>query len=356
MIENEGERKSMRSNLLEKRRLQLELASYDAAKRNVATDMRKAQTDMRRRLQRYKNRLKDISRNRDDSRIISIEQFLERHRRKKKTNVLSSPRPHSSPLIRRMSKLIPPETLATDCPDDPSNPELFGGRRKSKVDLRPATACAAASRPKSTDAFPKGGGRGKCGKMGGTVGGAGSAICRHPEAQVRYFVEDELQDRASFYKYILDLRKDFQRQVTQTLKHRVAEFCGKPSDEGFGLTDTIKDTTETWRPMGMDIADLKQQVKLFVPRMKPQLQTERTKALFQTGENGVNKPVRIPNIVIHDPSDQRSVHKVALHHSVRPSTATGSKVALHHSVRPSTATGSRSVTAPRNNLYMPSEI
>lgn len=220
-MDNEFEKKSIRENFLERRRCAMQVSTLNAASKVVAADMRKGQNEMRRRLQKYRDRQREISEKKDGPLTITMEEFLERQMRLQKLKTSITCRPLSSPLIQRMSKLINEAELEKD--DEQFNMDAFTDRRRTKIDLRPSTAVTCPSRLSIRQQSKRG------------------ASISTGQKEVRYYEDEEIRDRATFYSQLLHLRKKQEQDRFQEISNKVDTYCGKhPHTEG----------EETWRPMG----------------------------------------------------------------------------------------------------------
>ncbi|XP_067682306.1 uncharacterized protein [Haliotis asinina] len=220
-MDNEFEKKSIRENFLERRRCAMQVSTLNAASKVVAADMRKGQNEMRRRLQKYRDRQREISEKRDGPLTITMEEFLERQMRLHKLKTSITCRPLSSPLIQRMSKLINEAELDKEAEE--FNMDAFTDRRRAKIDLRPSTAVTCPSRLSSREQTKRG------------------ARISTGQKEVRYYEDEEIRDRTTFYSQLLQLRKKQEHDRFQEISSKVDTFCGKHHHT---------QGEETWRPMG----------------------------------------------------------------------------------------------------------
>ena len=251
MDENEIDKASQRANLIEQRMFEITLQSIDTLKHTTAIELHKSQNEMKKRLRRYRDRQREIVRAKRDFDKDPIEelitrQMLNRAKARQKTRPKTCPGGfrHVTPKATEISSAkvngtsstngtspyptTSPKLNGTKCPlldvsssedfdevdgvDSDDGPELDGSfmidQQKSKIDLRPKTAMDITRRGVSLDKFA-------------INGRLGSQL-----KQVRYFDEDELNDRGHFYKHLVDKRITEEKSRLSTLDDKVAAFCG----------------------------------------------------------------------------------------------------------------------------------
>lgn len=245
MDENEIDRASQRANLIEQRMFEITLQSIDTLKHTTAIELHKSQNEMKKRLRKYRDRQREIVRSKPDFDKDPIEELITRQMRNRakarpKTcpglrhitpkstglvlaksaraaqNALSSPPATSTNMNGTMSQTL--DNSSSDASSsngvDESDDELeldgsfMIDQQKSKIDLRPKTAIDITRRGVSLDKYA-------------INGRLGSAV-----KQVRYFDEDELNDRGHFYKHLVDKRISEEKNKLSTLDDKVAAFCG----------------------------------------------------------------------------------------------------------------------------------
>ncbi|KAL8608260.1 hypothetical protein ACOMHN_042127 [Nucella lapillus] len=261
MMDSELKKSSIRANKLEKKRFEMMMSAFDTAKRNVAVDMKKSQLDFKRRLKRYKDRQREILVTRSEPSSTSMEEFvLKQLTRRNQSHThppqYASRRPHTCP--------HPPKGGTSSGTSSSGESGLGGGHRvsrtaaggggvvgnlggstdleeeeevedfaklshcrRSKVDLRPCTAwsavrtsCARADSITSTRINPSGSLK-LLQLRGGSLG--------TPGKQVRYFNDEEIEERGTFYRFLLDGFRHIEHQRLEALNDRVEDFCGKGS-------------------------------------------------------------------------------------------------------------------------------
>lgn len=197
--ESDPERKSLRSNLLEQRLYEIEISGINTAKKTVALEIRNSQTDLKRRLHKYRDRQKEIMKGKSPSFIAGI-------LRPRSEMTLSSR--HDTPAkTKSYRKGMTP--AATEIVLDPS---FFIDQRKSMIDLRPSTARSLTSGASFLDV----------------------AVCNDrysrlgtPEDCVRYFDDDEIKDRGTFYASLIQFRKKEEEAQFENIENKVDDFCNR---------------------------------------------------------------------------------------------------------------------------------
>ncbi|XP_052263029.1 uncharacterized protein LOC127866514 isoform X2 [Dreissena polymorpha] len=242
MDENEKDKASQRANLIEQRMFEITLSSIKTLKHATAIELHKSQNEMKKRLRKYRDRQREIVRNKRDSHEDPIEEIMARQikskakaRRRKKTrpktcppalrNADNSPRSKNvsprSPMGRdRVSsrksiglpiRLFGDSSSESEDEDSDANVEIDGSvmidQQKSKIDLRPKTALDIVRRGVSLQQLANNG------RLGPAV------------RQIRYFDEDELKDRGHFYEHLVQKRIQTEKNKLQNLNGAVAKFC-----------------------------------------------------------------------------------------------------------------------------------
>ncbi|XP_052787911.1 uncharacterized protein LOC128222819 [Mya arenaria] len=241
MDENDVDRSSQRANLIEQRMFEITLSSIETLKHATAIELHKSQNEMKKRLRKYRDRQREIVRNRSDVDTDPIEVLMTRQMKNKaKAKMKSRPKtcagqgrtgsvsPRSKSVTPRVPKsvssrmsshekgnqlrLFCDSSSENESDDSNSDVELDGSfmidQQKSKIDLRPKTAIDISRRGVSLEQFVNNG------RLGPAV------------RQVRYFDEDELKDRGSFYRHLVDKRIQEENNKLNNLDDAVAKFCG----------------------------------------------------------------------------------------------------------------------------------
>ncbi|XP_033735644.1 uncharacterized protein LOC117324098 isoform X2 [Pecten maximus] len=210
------DKSAVRALKVEERILELKVVNIDVAKRSVALDLRKSQNEMKKRLRKYRDRQRDISKlkNITEPKDQTIEDFMANNTQHR-AFTRSAMRPKTSPAVmtskpsgRGGRQSVSPEEEGFEV-----DPSFFTDQHRSKIDLRPSTARVfngdkAALRKKS-----------RLGSLG------------RREEQVRYFDDDELQDRESFYTQMVEWRKSKEIGNFESLDHKVGSFCKQNEEE-----------------------------------------------------------------------------------------------------------------------------
>lgn len=250
MDENEIDKASQRANLIEQRMFEITLSSLDTLKHSTAVELHKSQNEMKKRLRKYRDRQREIVRAKPDFDTDPIEELITRQMRNKAKARMQT-RPKTCPAGLR--RLTPKSTDISSKPDEMTSevthvtsngssaltngvsPRINGTKsehfeesysdefsdeeheldgsfmidqQKSKIDLRPKTAVEISRRGLTLDKYAN-------------VGRLGSAV-----KQVRYFDEDELNDRGHFYRHLVEKRIKEEKNKLSSLDDKVAEFCG----------------------------------------------------------------------------------------------------------------------------------
>lgn len=224
---------SQRANLIEQRMYEITLASIETMKHTTAVELHKSQNEMKRRLRKYRDRQREIIRNKPGFDKDPIEQLMARQTRNnskskgrtrpKTIHGIKSPKnrrcksssrsPRRSLTSNEISERKSPSSPNAVSDDSDSEIEIdqtfMIDQQKSKIDLRPKTAIDTARRGISWDSYVHNGRLGP------------------PIRQVRYFDDDELKEREKIYKYLVDQRIDVEKQKLDTLDEKVAKFCEK---------------------------------------------------------------------------------------------------------------------------------
>ncbi|KAK6181417.1 hypothetical protein SNE40_009266 [Patella caerulea] len=212
LLQNDQKKHRVRALQVERRRFELELANFDAAKRFISVDMRKAQTEMKRRLKRYKDRQKEIVASRIPSEREIYGQFITRPTTASSFRSRLTSRPCTSSYIHRMAKYL-------DTDDDEEreiDPAFLTDRTRSKIDLRPSSAWSFKNRAEVNT-----------GSLDYRRTGCSLKTLRlgTPASQIRYFDEDELRERNLIYSQILDQHKRKEREHFEEIALKVSDFC-----------------------------------------------------------------------------------------------------------------------------------
>ncbi|XP_069117780.1 uncharacterized protein [Argopecten irradians] len=209
------DKSSVRALKVEERILELKVVNIDVAKKSVALDLRKSQNEMKKRLRKYRDRQRDISKlkNTPEPKDQTIEDFVANNTQHR-AFTRSALRPKTSPavLTSKPSGRGGRQSVAQE-EEFEVDPSFFTDQHRSKIDLRPSTARVfngdkAALRKKS-----------RLGSLG------------RRDEQVRYFDDDELQDRESFYNQMVEWRKSKEINNFESLDHKVGSFCEQNDDD-----------------------------------------------------------------------------------------------------------------------------
>ncbi|KAH3863362.1 hypothetical protein DPMN_026347 [Dreissena polymorpha] len=83
MDENENDKASQRANLIEQRMFEITLSSIKTLKHATAIELHKSQNEMKKRLRKYRDRQREIVRNKRDSHEDPIEEIIARQMKSK---------------------------------------------------------------------------------------------------------------------------------------------------------------------------------------------------------------------------------------------------------------------------------
>lgn len=224
MDENETDKASQRANLIEQRMFEITLSSIDTLKHATALEIHKSQNEMKKKLRKYRERQREIVRSRRDFDNDPIEELIARQLRNKakarektrpKTSVgthrLSpqSPRsPHTEKVPLRAKSTPPDFGSDFDSESDDIDSTFMIDHQKSKIDLRPKTAMDIVRKGTPFEKYV-------------SWGRLGTAA-----RQTRYFDDDELKDREHFYRHLVEKRIHKEKDNTDSLDNKVAQFCG----------------------------------------------------------------------------------------------------------------------------------
>lgn len=221
MDEAELDKASQRANLIEQRMFEITLSSIDTLKHATAIELRKSQNEMKKRLRKYRDRQREIVRNRPGFDKDPIDELIARQLRNKakakqstrsrRNTSTPAHSPRSSRSTRaslRTNHIVTPQFDS----DSESDIEIDGSfmidQQRSKIDLRPKTAMDIIRKGTPIDAYVN------YGRLG------------PPVRQIRYFDDDELKDREHFYKHLVEKRINKEKNNIDTLDDKVAQFCG----------------------------------------------------------------------------------------------------------------------------------
>lgn len=218
MDENEIDRASHRSNMIEQRMFEITIASIETLKHSAAIELHKSQNEMKKRLRRYRERQREIVRSDPNyNNKDSIDDFITRQM-KNKAKARQSTRPKTSLGISSTNtSMVSPQSARARSvfqqdDDSESDVEIDGtfmiDQQKSKIDLRPKTAIDIVRRGISLATYVD---TGRLGPQG---------------RQVRYFDDDELKDRGFFYRHLVQKRITEEKNKLNNLDDKVAQFCG----------------------------------------------------------------------------------------------------------------------------------
>lgn len=227
-MDSEMKRTSVRANLLEKRRFELLMSSFESAKRNVAVDMKKTQLDFKRRLKRYKDRQREIVLSRPGSSPTSLHEFMFKQMERRSHLPLSVPRPITSPLLLGNNQDGVSESVkgtqesARESLQNDTESENYGKIshcKKSKADLRPSTAWTVINNSSASNRAASGSAQTLLHMRVGSLGS--------PARQARYLNDEEIEERCTFYRFLVDGYRQMEQEHLQILNCRVQQFCGK---------------------------------------------------------------------------------------------------------------------------------
>ncbi|OWF38379.1 uncharacterized protein LOC110466330 [Mizuhopecten yessoensis] len=210
------DKSAVRALKVEERILELKVINIDVAKRSVALDLRKSQNEMKKRLRKYRDRQREISKvkNSTEPKNQNIEDFMTNNTQHR-AFTRSAMRPKTSPavLTSKSSGNRGGRQSVSQEEEFEVDPSFFTDQQRSKIDLRPSTARVfngdKAALRKLT----------RLGSLG------------RRDEQVRYFDEDELQDRESFYNQMVEWRKSKEINSFESLDYKVGSFCKQSEDE-----------------------------------------------------------------------------------------------------------------------------
>lgn len=209
------DKSAVRALRVEERILELKVTNIDVAKKTVALDMRKSQNEMKKRLRKYRDRQRDISKGNNSTLPTdqTLEDFLANNT-KHKAFTRSALRPKTSPAVMTSSHRNSNRKVSNTTDEEfEIDPSFFTDQHRSKIDLRPSTARVFNGDKAALLRLARLGSIGK------------------RQEQVRYFDEDELQDRESFYAQMVQWRKGKEIDNFELLDHKVGEFCKQDEEE-----------------------------------------------------------------------------------------------------------------------------
>ncbi|ESP02853.1 hypothetical protein LOTGIDRAFT_156803 [Lottia gigantea] len=249
LLENSQKKIQLRALQVERRRFELEMGNFDKAKRCISVDMRKAQTEMKRRLKRYKERQKEISVTRGEPEIYG--QFITRP--KTASSRMTSRPTTSSSYIKRMGEFLD----ADDC-DRQLDPTFLTDRTKSKIDLRPSSAWTFRNQPRPDTQNLE------YRRLGISLRTQNLGT---PASQIRYYDDEELHERNLIYRQILQQRKQREKEQFNKIAMKVADFCdvGKKSiNKSFKCCLRLDCVIAAKKTISVRKVDLPRQTKPFI--------------------------------------------------------------------------------------------
>ena len=213
MDESDIDRASKRANLTEQRIYEMRINSMNILKYSTAIELGKSQTQMKKRLRKYRDKQRQIFRSREGHENNPIDelivgQYIQTPRNKQSARSVS--RAVSSGRISRRKKHNHEDVGSnSDSESDFEADSLFMiDQQRSKIDLRPKTAMDIRKKGTSLESYIHDG------RLGSQV------------RQVKYFDEDELKEREQIYKYLVEKRINFEKNISTQLDDKVAKFCG----------------------------------------------------------------------------------------------------------------------------------
>ncbi|KAL8622901.1 hypothetical protein ACOMHN_027022 [Nucella lapillus] len=273
-MDGELKKTSVRANRLEKKRFEMMLSNFDSAKKNVVMEMKRSQVDINKQLKRYKDRQREIlftrsetsSSNEDMLKQISRPLSQTKSGSLRRQTLTSSSLPSSFQAIPRddlteagtidlgtaadgdntstsitvitaaSGSTLGSVTLLPPPPQTDNDRDLgllhtyhLHHQQKSKADLRPHMACSLTYG--SNNASPFGSSSVFAPSTTSTIkllqvngGRLGT-----PTRQVRYLDEEEIEQRCSFHRLLLDTYRSLENQRLERINDLVGEFCGKSS-------------------------------------------------------------------------------------------------------------------------------
>ena len=214
------DKSSVRALKAEERLLELKVHSIDVSKKTVVVDLKKSQTEMKRRLRKYRDRQRDLSnavKPITDNVDQSIEEFMASNIKNKTFTRNSLQRPKTCPDTARSRSSFSRASLGTTHTTDNEaieiDPSFFTDQQRSKIDLRPSTGKQFRGNKDAVRKFAR-------------IQGLGDV-----NEQVRYFDKDELQDRVTFYEQLLKWRRNKELGKYESLDTKVAEFCDEKNED-----------------------------------------------------------------------------------------------------------------------------
>lgn len=226
-MESKQERQSHRMNLVEEKRLDKQLKLLTKSQKTVAMDIQNSQREMKRRLQRYRERQRDLIGEKISGPALTVEDILKKHQ----------PRLTSHTPLRRQKKTrIRPATA----PPPKIDMSVFLDLQKWKVDLRPMTASSRRHKPEvplGPESNVSSTARGYRSVTGERLGTA--------DMEARYFVDEELDERSAFYYDLTAWRKRTELSHFKEVNQKVMHFCGiKPRE-------TLSAGKTKWKSVGL---------------------------------------------------------------------------------------------------------
>ena len=223
MEEHEIDRASQRANMIEQRLFELTLTSLDTLKHSTAIELRKSQNVMKKRLRKYRERQREIVQSKPDSNKDPLEEIMRRQMKQRSQSRNARPKTSPGKLERGRATESLEEREDSDSDSDIEiDPSFMIDHQKSKIDLRPKTAMSIVSKGRSMEKYVNNGRLGT------------------PVREIRYFDEDELKDRGSFYMQLVQRRISDEKNKLDNLNSKVAEFCGKETVQTMNKTMQTK--------------------------------------------------------------------------------------------------------------------
>ena len=174
---------------------------------------------MKKRLRKYRDRQREIVQSEPDSNKDPLEEIM--RRQMKQRSQLRNARPKTSPgkLERgRVAESLENREDSDSDSDIQIDPSIMIDHQTSKIDLRPKTAMSIVSKGRSMEKYANDGRLGT------------------PAREIRYFDEDELKDRGSFYMQLVQHKISDEKNKLDNFNSKVAEFCGKETVQTMNKT------------------------------------------------------------------------------------------------------------------------
>ncbi|XP_060559562.1 uncharacterized protein LOC132719730 [Ruditapes philippinarum] len=214
MDEADIDRASKRANIIEQRIYEMRINSMNLLKYSAAIELGKSQTQMKKRLRKYRDKQRQIFRGREGYQNDPIDelivgQYIQTPRSKPSGRSAVSRAVSSGRTSRRKKHTTKDGGCESDSESDIEADSLFMiDQQRSKIDLRPKTAMEIMRKGTSLESYIHDG------RLGSQT------------RQVKYFDEDELKEREQIYKYLVERRINFEKNIREQLDEKVARFCG----------------------------------------------------------------------------------------------------------------------------------